>query len=146
MYDVFVSGAKRYLSARVAPRTLQRLERRAQLQRRPKSALVEQYLEESLRMDEHPGIAFADGPAGRRAVLAARRGLDIWQIVSTVKANRGSVPDAAQVLVLSEAEVRIALEYYADHPDEIDEWIRANEEEYERIEAASRRQEELSRA
>lgn len=106
---------------------------------------MEQYLEEALRMDEHPGIAFVDGAAGRRAVLAAKRGVDVWQVVSTLKVNEGSIPDTAQIMVLSEAEVRIALEYYADHPDEIDGWIRANDEEYERIEAASRRQEELSR-
>ena len=47
--------------------------------------------------------------------------------------------------MLSEAEVRIALEYYRDYSDEIDAWIQANDEEYERIEATSRRQEELSR-
>lgn len=96
-------------------------------------------------MDEHPGIAFVDGPAGRRAALAAKRGVDVWQMVSTLKANDGSIPDTARVMVLSEPEVRIALEYYSDHPDEIDAWIRANDEEYERIEATSRRQEELSR-
>lgn len=96
-------------------------------------------------MDEHPGIVFVDGPAGRRAALAAKRGVDIWQIASTLKANEGSISDTAQVSALSEAEVRIALEYYSDYPDEIDAWIRANDEEYERLEAASRRQEELSR-
>lgn len=97
-------------------------------------------------MEEHPGIVFVEGPAGRRAALAAKRGLDIWQIVSTLKANRGSVAPAAKVLVLDEAEVRIAIEYYTDYPDEIDAWLRANDEEHERLEAASRRQEELSRS
>lgn len=96
-------------------------------------------------MDEHPGIAFADGPAGRRAVLAAKRGVDVWEIASTLTANDGSIADTAETMVLSEAEVRVALEYYGDHPDEIDEWIQANDEEHERVEAASRRQEELSR-
>lgn len=96
-------------------------------------------------MEEHPGIAFVDGPAGRRPALASKRGLDVWQIISTLKANSGSIPDTAQIMVLTEAEVRIALEYYADHADEIDAWIKANDEEYERIEAASRRQQELSR-
>lgn len=144
VYHVLMVGTRRYLSARVSPRTLQRLERSAQRQRRPKSALVEQYLEEALRMDEHPGIVFVDGPAGRRAALAAKRGVDIWQIVSTLKANDGSISDTARSSVLSEAEVRIALEYYRDYSDEIDAWIQANDEEYERIEATSRRQEELS--
>lgn len=96
-------------------------------------------------MDEHPGIVFVDGPAGRRAALAAKRGVDVWEIASALKANGGSVRDTAQAMALSEPEVRVALDYYTDYPDEIDDWIRANEEECERLEAASRRQEELSR-
>ena len=79
------------------------------------------------------------------AALAAKRGVDMWQIVSTLKANDGSISDTALSSVLSEAEVRIALEYYRDYSDEIDAWIQANDEEYERIEATSRRQEEPSR-
>lgn len=145
VYSVLMAGTRLYLSARVSPRTLQRLERHAERQRRPKSALVEQYLEEALRMEEHPGIVFVDGPAGRRAALAAKRGVDVWQIASTLKANDGSISDTARSSVLSEAEVRIALEYYRDYAEEIDAWIQANDEECERIEATSRRQEERSR-
>ncbi len=107
---------------------------------------MERYVEEGLRTEEHPGIVFVDGPAGRRAALGSKRGLDIWQIISTLKADRGSVAATAKILVLEEAEVRIAIEYYTDYSDEIDAWIRANDEEYERHEAASRRQEELTRS
>ncbi len=96
-------------------------------------------------MDAHPGIVFVDGPAGRRAALAARRGLDIWQVIDVLHANDGDVRDTAHVLDLPDAEVRVALAYYADHRPEIDDWIRANEEEGERVAQAQRRQREAAR-
>ena len=91
-------------------------------------------------MGEYPGIVFVEGPAGRRAALAAYQGLDIWQVVSTLHDNDGDVADTADVLNLPESEVRLALAYYADHRAEIDEWIRANDELYEQMEAAAKRQ------
>jgi uncharacterized protein (DUF433 family) len=96
-------------------------------------------------MDEHPGIVFVDGPAGRRPSLARYRGLDVWQVISTLHANDGDVADTAEVLNIPESEVRAALAYYADHRGEIDDWIRANDEEYDRIVAAGRRQQEAAR-
>ena len=96
-------------------------------------------------MDEHPGIVFVEGPAGRRPALAAYRGLDIWQVISTLHDNDGDVADTADVLNLPESEVRLALAYYADHRTEIDDWIRANEELFEQMEAAAKRQQEAAR-
>ena len=91
-------------------------------------------------MDEHPGIVFVDGSAGRRPALASRRGLDVWQVISTLRDNRGSTTDTAEVLALPELEVRLAVSYYAAHRREIDDWITRNEEESERLEAAWRRE------
>jgi len=96
-------------------------------------------------MDEHPGIVFTEGPAGRRPSLARFRGLDVWQVINTLHANDGDVSDAAEVLNVPESEVRTALAYYADHRREIDESIKANDEEGERIAAAQRRQEDAAR-
>ena len=96
-------------------------------------------------MDEHPGIVFVDGPAGRRPALAAYRGLDIWEVISTLHANDGEVSDTAEVLSIPETEVRHALAYYADHRPEIDDWIRANDEEGEKVAAAAKRQREAAR-
>lgn len=131
------------LSVRLPRALLERLERSAQRKGLPKSALVERFLEEGLRMEAHPGIVFRDGPAGRRAGL--RRGPDVWEVISTLRVNDGGVGAAAEVLALPEGEVRIALAYYGDHTDEIDDWIRANEEEAVRAEAAWRRQRALAR-
>ncbi len=134
-----------YLPARVPADTLRRLDRYARRLAKPRSNLVERYVEEGLRMDEHPGIVFVDGAAGRRAALAASRGLDVWQVISTLHANDGDVRRTAEVLAIPESEVRLALAYYADNRAEIDEWLRANDEEAERLEAAARRQHEAAR-
>jgi uncharacterized protein (DUF433 family) len=96
-------------------------------------------------MDEHPGIVFVEGPAGRRPSLARYRGLDVWQVISTLHANEGDIADTADVLNVPESEVRMALSYYADHRGEIDDWIRANDELFERGAAAAKRQHEAAR-
>ncbi|TMG64532.1 MAG: ribbon-helix-helix protein, CopG family [Chloroflexi bacterium] len=136
---------KAALPARVGTDTLRRLDRHAKRLGKPRSNLVERYVEEGLRMDEHPGVVFVDGPAGRRPALASRRGLDIWEVITTLHANDGNTADAAEVLSLPESEVRVALAYYADHRSEIDDWIRANEELFEQAEAAQRRQQDAAR-
>jgi hypothetical protein len=96
-------------------------------------------------MDEHPGVVFVEGAAGRRPALASRRGLDVWQVISTLHDNDGNLTDTAEILDVSENDVRLALAYYADHREEIDEWIRANDEEAQRVAAASERQKAAAR-
>jgi len=136
---------RRYLSARVAAPILEDLDRRARRVRKPRSNLVEQYIAEGLKLDAHPGIAFVDGAAGRRPALAAHRGLDVWEVVTTLQANAGSVADTAALLVLPEAEVRVALSYYAANRREIDEWIAANDALATELEAAWRKEQSALR-
>lgn len=136
---------KAYLPARIPAGSLLRLDRHAKRLGKARSNLVERYVEEGLRMDEHPGIVFVEGAAGRRAALAAYRGLDVWQVISTLHDNGGDIRDTAEVLAVPESEVRLALAYYADDRAEIDDWIRANEDEGERLESAWRRQREAAR-
>jgi hypothetical protein len=71
------SPTRRHRSFRFSGETLRRLDERAHEIRETRTALAERYVEEGLRMDEHPGIGFADGPAGRRAILLGT-GLDVW--------------------------------------------------------------------
>lgn len=73
-------------------------------------------------MDEHPGIGFADGPAGRRAVVMGT-GLDVWEVVATVKQARGSSTEAARYLEATPAQVRSATRYYAAFQGEIDDML-----------------------
>jgi hypothetical protein len=133
------------LPARIDAAALRRLDRHAKRLGKARSNLVERYVEEGLRMDEHPGIVFVEGPAGRRPSLARYRGLDVWQVISTLHANEGNIADTADVLNVPESEVRMALAYYADHRGEIDDWIRANDELFEQGAAAAKRQQQAAR-
>lgn len=90
-----------------------------------RNTVAERFLEEALRLVEHPGIVFRDGPAGRRPGIAAS-GLDVWEVVETVSDNAGSVPFAAECLAIAEHLVATAMRYYAAYPGEIDAWIAAN--------------------
>ncbi len=73
-------------------------------------------------MSEFPGIVFKDGPSGRRAALAY--GPDVWEIVRFLKEvderGEGAVAAASEVLALPVARIRLAMQYYAEFPDEID--------------------------
>lgn len=104
--------------------------------------LAERYLEEGMRMEDHPGIVFRDGPMGRRAGLAA--GPDVWEIVAALKQlptrGRAAIGELAELLELSEGQIEAALAYYGEFPDEVDELITRNDEEAERAETAWRRQ------
>jgi len=122
------------LSLRIDADTLARLDEQASETGRPRSELVRRYVEEGVRMDRHPGIVFRPGPAGRRAGLAG--GPDVWTVVSVMR-DLGVSPDraidaTADHLELPAGRVQMALRYYADHREEIDGFIRRNEEEAER--------------
>ena len=70
-------------SIRMSARTLERLEERALRRSEPKTRMAERLIDEGLRMEDHPGIAFRDGPTGRRAALAG--GPDVCEIVETLQ-------------------------------------------------------------
>ncbi len=80
-------------------------------------------------MEEHPGVVFRDGPAGRRAGLAG--GPDIWEVIVVLQDFGAAGPAAAITrtalwLGLSEAQVRAAEGYYGAYPTEIDDRITEN--------------------
>jgi len=134
-----VGAQRQHLTFRLPEPTLERLEARAHEIRETRTALAERYLEEGLRMDDHPGIGFVDGSAGRRAVLVGT-GLDVWEIIGSVKASRGSVAAAARYLELPPAQVRAAVRYYAAFPGEIDDMLARQAEAAAREEEAARRE------
>jgi len=111
-----------YLSFRVSVPTGRRLDRRALLTGTRKTALAERYVEEGLRMDDHPGVYFVDGPMGRRAALVGT-GLDVWEVVETVQANDNDPLAAADYLRVALGVVEVALRYYGEYRDEIDSWL-----------------------
>jgi uncharacterized protein (DUF433 family) len=113
------------LSLRVGASTVERLGRRAARAQLPPRTLAQRYLEEGLRMDEHPLVRFVDGPAGRRARLVGT-GSDVWEVVAVVKENDGDVAETAAYLQIALGLVQAAVAYYAAFEDEIDEWIERN--------------------
>lgn len=111
------------LSIRFDPKILDRLRRRAQTTPGSSpSGLAQRLVDEGLRMAEHPGVVFKDGPSGRRAALAF--GPDVWEIVKVLREidERGpaALAAAAELLALPEARVRAAMHYYAAYPNEVD--------------------------
>lgn len=93
-------------------------------------------------MEDHPGIVFRDGPAGRRAALAG--GPDVWEVMETVKgtglAGDEAVRATAEWGALTQAQVRAAVRYYADFQEEIDQRIALGHEEAERLRAGWERE------
>lgn len=118
-------------SVRFSPEVLDRLN--AYVKAHPglsASTLTNRFVDEALRMEEHPGIVFREGPAGRRPVLIG--GPDVWEVLRAVRSVRESEPGlaaddvvdlVAETSGLPAAQVRGAIDYWAAYPDEIDEWI-----------------------
>ena len=115
-------GNKKAVAFRFDPETIRHLKRRAHEVGAAQTALVERYVEEGLRMDEHPLVHFRDGEAGRRPALLGSR-LDVADVIETVRQNDNSLEDAAAYLELPVEQVEACLRYYADYKDEVDEWV-----------------------
>jgi hypothetical protein len=137
-----MAKATETFSARWSSDVITRLKRRSEAVGTNKSRLAERYVDEGTRMDDHPGIVFRGGPAGRRAALAA--GPDIWELIATLKSGEARGEEAivgtAQLLDLTESQVRTAVRYYGAYPDEIDERIARNVQDADEAEEAWRRE------
>ncbi|MGN6254993.1 MAG: hypothetical protein ACTHO8_08455 [Solirubrobacterales bacterium] len=129
-------------SARWGTDVLNRLNRRSELAGTNKSRLAERYVDEGTRMDEHPGVVFRGGPTGRRAALAG--GPDVWEVMAALKGGKARGEEAisatAELLDLTDSQVRIAARYYGAFTDEIDRRIALNTEDADEAEAAWQRE------
>jgi uncharacterized protein (DUF433 family) len=131
-------AAQKPFSIRMSARTLARLDSGAKRRGEAKARTAGRLIEEGLRMEDHPGILFRDGPAGRRAALAG--GPDVWEIVETLRGTgltgEQAIAATAEWGNLSHAQVRMAVRYYADFREEVDERIAHNRAEADRQQAA----------
>ncbi len=123
------------LSVRLTDATISRLGARARRVHLPPRTLAQRYVEEGLRMDEHPLVRFADGPAGRRARLIGT-GKDVWEVIAVVRDNGGDAAEAARYLEIPLGLVQAAIAYYGAYTGEIDQQIQANEQEAAEAHAA----------
>ena len=130
---------------RIESETLDALRDRSAQTGEPIVRLAQRYIDEGMRLDSHPGIAFRDGPAGRRPIVVG--GPDVWEVIAAAR----SAPERGDELVAALAgrvgsspeRIRIAIRYYAEYPEEIDGWIAVVEEEAERLERTLERERSL---
>jgi uncharacterized protein (DUF433 family) len=129
-------------SFRLSDTVLASLRERARERGESANSLVERYLEEGLRRDDHPLIVFREGAAGRRAALVGTR-LDVAQVIDTLRESKNSIDATAEYLEIPEQHARAAVQYYSDFRDEVDEWRERARAIAEREEDAWRREQSV---
>ena len=91
------------------------------------SSVAARLVDEGLRMEEHPGVMFRDGPMGRRATLVG--GPDVWEVIRALRSARSAEPALAEPELLDLVAdntgvalrlLRVAVDYWAASPDEVD--------------------------
>lgn len=122
-------------SYRLEPDLKDRLAQRATAEGVTVTALVTRLLEQGLAAIEHPGIVYRSGPSGWRAGLAG--GPDIDEVVRTVRSTGATgdkaVSGAAGSLGIDPRLIRVAIDYAAEHLDEIEARLVANEHAVDRV-------------
>jgi hypothetical protein len=102
---------------------VERVRRQAAEQGRSERGLIEEMLEESIRVRRLPGIAFRGGPTGRRAWVMGTP-FDVWEMMELYRGKgRERLIEEHGV---SEERLGVALAYYNAYPDEIDQRVAAN--------------------
>ena len=134
------------LSIRFTPSLLARLRQRARAMTGASAAgLAQRLIDEGLRMADHPGVIFKDGPSGRRAALAY--GPDVWEVIKFLREidERGpaAIDAAAEVFAVDTSRISTAISYYGDNAGEVDAEIADADEASARAEAAWRIQQQL---
>ncbi len=109
------------------------------------TALLDQLIVEGIDQLDYPGIIFRGPAHDRRAALAA--GPDVWEIVARLQELDGSEEQRISLLSaesdLHPRLIRIALDYAADHSDEVRARIDRNRAMTERIRRTSQQREVL---
>lgn len=134
-------------SFRLSAELLAQVDEHARAEGRSVSSIVSSMLDEAVKTRRFPGVIYRPGPTGRRAAIAG--GPDVWEIVRAIKQARGRqelrIARVADEAGLPRSMVRLAVDFYASFPEEIDERIAADEREAERVEAMVKRREQLFR-
>lgn len=134
-------------SFRLPEDLLARLEAQARAEGRSVSGLVSSMLDEGVKTRGFPGVVYRPGPTGRRAAVAG--GPDVWELVRTVKETTGRqeqrITRVARALGISATTVRLAVDFYAAFPEEVDERIDEDERAAERVRELVERREQLLR-
>jgi uncharacterized protein (DUF433 family) len=114
-------------SIRIQEKTCKEIERIASESGKEFSSVVNELLDESVRMQRCSGILFTEGATGRRARIAGT-GIEVWEVIATYR----SVDEDANRLRqayhwLSEQQIGAAMCYYKAYPEDIERVIKQNE-------------------
>jgi cyclopropane fatty-acyl-phospholipid synthase-like methyltransferase len=120
----------RHLSLRINEETLARLETQGQRSRENVSEIARRLIEEGLRMEAHPGIVFRQGFLERQAALAD--GPKVWVVARVFRdmtcPREEAIMQTVQLTGLHPHQVDVAMRYYSEYREEIDDWLRAQDE------------------
>jgi hypothetical protein len=132
-------------SFRISDATKARLASRAAREGMTATALLGQLIIEGIDQLDYPGIIFRGPAHDRRAALAA--GPDVWEIVARLQELNGSEEQRVSLLSaesdLHPRLIRIALDYAADHADEVQTRIGRNRAMAEQSRRTSEQREAL---
>ena len=132
-------------SFRISDTARGRLASRAAREGTTATALLDQLIIEGIDQLDYPGIIFRGPAHDRRAALAA--GPDVWEVVARLQELEGSDEQRISLLAgesdLHPRLIRIALDYAAEHPDEVRERIGRNREMAERSRRMARQRKSL---
>ena len=113
-------------SLRLPAAVRDRLDRSAERAGESASSRAVRLIDEGLRMEQHPGVAFHASPVhGRVACLAG--GPDIAEVIDVLTGLEATgeerIAETAGWFGIHPSRIRVALGYYADHRDEIDRQV-----------------------
>lgn len=132
-------------SFRISDNARTRLASRAAREGMTATALLDRLIIEGIDQLDHPGIVFRGPAHDRRAALTA--GPDVWEIVARLQELEGGEEQRISLLAaesdLHPRLIRIALDYAAEHPDEIRERIGLNRGAIERSQRIAQEREAL---
>lgn len=132
-------------SFRISDTARTRLAARAAREGTSATALLDQLIVEGIDQIDYPGIVFRGPARDRRAALAA--GPDIWEVIARLQELDGSQEQRIGLLSkesdLHPRLIRIALDYAAEHPDDIRQRIERNRAMTARSQAAAMQREAL---
>ena len=116
-------------SFRISPEARHRLAVRAERERISSTALLERLIIEGVDTLDHPGIVYRGPSHDRRAALAA--GPDVWEIIARLRELEGSEEQRIATLAdetdLHPRQIRIAIDFAAEHAEDVQARIQANE-------------------
>jgi uncharacterized protein (DUF433 family) len=113
-------------SIRIQKKTTIEIEQIARDSGKEFSTVVNELLEEAIKIQRCPGIIFTEGTAGRRARIAGT-GIEVWEVIATYKGVGENFTRLQKAYHwLTEQQLKAAIGYYRTYPEDIDHLIKQN--------------------